>query len=180
MGDPSRRGVAHASRRRIRVSESHVGVASVIAAISVVVAIRDEEVVHAVASFAVSSEGHEGVPAGMSSTTATRCGGGGHCLFALSMFAANELRTELNALSTWIPATSQLSVMSVERDCESLVRDDGHDDSGLSRDDRVRGIDRNRECWAHLQRPLNSHLRSARSSGSAARRQRRGHKPGIA
>jgi hypothetical protein len=64
-------------------------------------------------SFAVSMKVMRVVPAGMLSlpldaeAVAT-------VLFALSMFAANELRTELNALSTWMPATSQLSVMSVE------------------------------------------------------------------
>jgi hypothetical protein len=64
-------------------------------------------------SFTVSMKVMRVVPAGMLSlpldaeAVAT-------VLFALSMFATNELRTELNALSTWMPATSQLSVMSVE------------------------------------------------------------------
>jgi len=38
----------------------------------------------------------------------------GTVLFGLSMFAVNELRAELDAPSTWMPATSQLNVMSVE------------------------------------------------------------------
>jgi hypothetical protein len=64
-------------------------------------------------SFAVSRKVMRVVPAGMSSlppdaeaVTTVR--------FALSMFEANELRTELTTLSTCMPATSQLSVMSVE------------------------------------------------------------------